>query len=129
MTDRVAWTLPHLSQEFHKGPVLKQPGFDRAVLSYDFETESGTYAWEEILFLDTAAVRFTFAQVCTPEQISAYDKLVVVDESDWPDQLHRPSADLRHYRIYFDDIGCYEFLARSFVPPPGSAGNGYPAHN
>jgi hypothetical protein len=120
MSDRVVWAMPHMSQEFHRGPVLKQPAFDRAILAYDFEAESGEYEWEEIHFHGVAAVRFTFAGVCQPEQIDAYDRLVDVGSSSWRLELYRPPMDLRHFRIFFDDVGCYEFLAETFVPPQSS---------
>ncbi len=87
-------------------------------LLYDFESATGAYDWAEIAFIGVAAYTFTAADYCTSEQIRAYDQLVIVEESPWTDELARARKDIYHYRIYFDDIGCYEVLATGFIPRP-----------
>jgi len=113
------WDMPCKSQEFNEGPRLRQ-GPSTLALAYDFETESGDYAWEEVNFYGVVAFKFTAARYCTSDQIHAYDRLETVSESPWPLELADGPTGLEHYRIFFDDIGCYEVLAGSFVPPAGS---------
>ena len=108
------WSVPHPSQEFEEGPILKweRPGL---TVSYDFETSSGTYAWEQLAFVSVAAMTFTSLENCTAEQIAAYDVLHELFDSDWGTRLGR--TELRHFRLFFDELGCYEFLASDFVAP------------
>lgn len=116
MSGLEVWTLPCLSQEFEEGPLLHQaPG--SLVLRYDFETEDGSYEWESLVFTSVAALKFTDTDFCTAEQVAALDRLIDVKESPWREELRDPNPNLHHYRIYFDDIGCYEVLATTFVPP------------
>jgi hypothetical protein len=115
MSALVVWRLPCRSQEFNEGPRIQQ-GSGSLTIAYDFETDAG-YAWEELMFTGVAAFSFTAARYCTEDQIGAYDRLEEVSSSQWTRSLRDVSADSRHYRIYFDDVGCYEVLARSFVPP------------
>ena len=116
---RTMWQLPCKSQEFNEGPIIR-PSSGQITIAYDFETETGDYAWEEVTFTGVAAFRFTAARYCTADQVSAYDNLQVIEESHWIDDLSDPPVDARHYRIYFDDVGCYEVLASGFFPPAES---------
>jgi hypothetical protein len=112
------WTLPCKSQEFREGPRVRQ-GPSTMVLAYDFEGDTGEYAWEELTFLGVVAFEFTAARYCTAEQVGAYDRLEMLSGSSWSERLTNASEDLVHYRTLFDDVGCYEVLAGSFVPPAG----------
>lgn len=110
------WQLPCMSQEFDQGPVIRQ-GFDEFTISYDFEVDSGEYLWEDLIFTGAVAFAFTAVQHCTQDQVTAYDKLQEIESSEWIKELPDAPAPLRHYRIFFDDFGCYEILATAFVPP------------
>jgi hypothetical protein len=121
MSAEVVWLLPSPSQEFESGPQISRE-FDALKIRYDFESEAGAYEWEEVTFTGVVAFRFTDAVHCSPEQIGAYDKLQIVTGSAWQSQLDGPPAShVNHYRIYFDDVGCYEVLSRGFVPPAQSS--------
>lgn len=117
---REIWELPVLSQEFRDGPVITA---ERAGLrlKYDYETETGEYAWQEVTFRGMEAFMFTAHDSCNEQQVDAYDVLVEVVNSSWVAELRKarrnPMPDVRHMRIYFDEIGCYEFVASEFVPP------------
>lgn len=122
MIARTIWELPCMSQEFDQGPVLRQ-GHGDLYIAYDFEKESGEYAWEEIAFLGVGAFKFTADAHCSPDQVGAYDKLQLLEGSPWKESLGgEATVTLDHYRIYFDEVGCFEILASAFVPPPLSAG-------
>lgn len=121
MSAEPVWKLPHKSQEFNEGPRLRLE-MDRLTIAYDVETEDGSYRWEEMSFSGVVAIAFTGAAYCTEDQIAAYDKLVDVTDSPWRRTLQGVPEDVHHYRIYFDDAGCYEVLAEAFVPSePGAA--------
>ena len=118
------WALPVLSQEFRDGPVVESVRGSLR-LRYDYETESGAYKWEEVTFAGVEAFAFTSHESCTEDQVDAYDVLVEVVDSAWIRQLQAarvaPTPRLRHMRIYFDEIGCYEVAAADFEPPPTRA--------
>jgi hypothetical protein len=119
MSTETIWLLPHKSQEFNEGPRARFE-LGQLTLAYDYETEDGSYRWEEVSFSGVAAFAFTGAAYCSEDQVAAYDKLEEVTDSPWRGGLRGLSDDVRHYRIYFDDAGCYEVLAAAFVPPqPG----------
>lgn len=116
MNTEVVWNLIHRSQEFNEGPRAHLQ-FDRLVVAYDFETEDGSYRWEEFSFRGVVAFTFTAMSSCNEDQISAYDQLVVVTNSDWPRSVGELREEVHHYRIFFDEAGCYEVLAAEFRPP------------
>lgn len=116
----IIWQLRVMSQEFDRGPRLRQDPGDQVAIAYDFEQESGDYGWEEMLFTGVVGLGFTAARYCSEDQIGAYDKVEAVSGSRWVAGVPDAPIGLRHYRIYFDDIGCYEVLATGFVPPVGT---------
>ena len=67
----IVWRLRCMSQEFDEGPVLRQDPGDQLALAYDFESESGDYAWEEIIFTGVVRFSFTTARYCSEAQIGA----------------------------------------------------------
>lgn len=109
-----------MSQEFEHGPRLRQDPGDQLTIAYDFEGESGAYSWEEIIFTGVVGLSFTAARYCSEEQVGAYDRLEMLSESTWLPAVPDAPPGLEHYRIFFDDVGCYEVLATGFLPPPGT---------
>ena len=117
MMDEVVWSLPAPSQEFMQGPhILVSPG--KVTLRWDYEAETGTYAWSSAEFTGVEAVTFTAHSSCTLDQARAYDRLVKVDPSDMLPGLRGAGLKfLQHFRIYFDEIGCLDVVAQDFIPP------------
>lgn len=119
---KTIWELPCMSQEFLDGPQILMTR-TTVTLKYDYETLTGEYLWASMVFKGVFGFSFTTYRSCSVEQIRAYDKLVEVQSSDWvkelltrwPEYLETPLA--HHYRIYFDDIGCYEIASTQFEPP------------
>lgn len=116
----MVWELPCRSREFQALPTVTQQG-SRLKITYDFETESGRYHQACITFEGVVACSFTSFESCSPDQVAAYDRLIAIGESVWLGELRsrRVSIDhsARHYRIFFDDVGCYEVIASEFWPP------------
>lgn len=113
LTPDVAWVLPFRSQEFRDGPELTQT-LTTLQLALDHETETGEYIWTTIAFRSVEAFCYTGDELCTSEQINAYDKLVVVEPSDSLIRFRDRSSDIKHFRIYFDERGCYDVAATGF---------------
>lgn len=115
------WQLPSKSTEFEEGPVVKAQR-DSLILRYDFETPTGEYAWEQLSFSGVIAYRFFDDPSCSEEQIRAYDVLVEVNDSSWLRELlagrRLEAQEVRHLRIYLDDVGCLEVAGTDFAPPP-----------
>jgi len=112
------WQLPCRSQEFHEGPKIRQEVGDQLAIAYDFESATGAYDWEEIVFTGVVGFRFTASRYCSVDQVKAYDKLEMVAGSGWVAEIVDAPPGLTHFRIFFDDVGSYEVLATGFVPPP-----------
>lgn len=108
-----AWVMPFKSQEFSQGPELIQT-LREVRLRLDHETETGDYEWSAIVFRGVHAIRFTAHASCTRDQVRAYDRLVRVQRSEWLEALPGAEADHHHFRIYFDEFGCYDVVAASF---------------
>jgi hypothetical protein len=85
-------------------------------LSYSVEGKSA-----ELRFQGVAAFCFTEFDACQEEHVRAYDKLLVMGESDWLKQIRGGAntavGDVRHYRIFVDEVGAYDVIARSVELP------------
>jgi hypothetical protein len=84
-------------------------------LDYEVMGDSEGYAWASVEFRETHAFRFTEWLSCTPDQVHAYDRVVEVTSSHWLASLAHVPSGMRHYRVFFDEVGCYEFIAREFA--------------
>jgi hypothetical protein len=116
------------SMECRDGPVLTHRR-DRVTLSYDRLGPTGEYLWESVLFLGVAAIAFTPRAACSRDQAAASDRLIELDGSAWQSMVKGATgrgASLRHLRITFAPIGCYDVLALAFVPPPAHRPHGFP---
>jgi hypothetical protein len=118
---REVWALPVRSQEFEQGPRLEFEGSDLRLL-YDFRSSSGELGWEAVTFPNVAAYAFVSYEHCSPQQAAAYDRLIEVRDSEWLHSLSRLDPTTKHFRLFFDEIGCYEVAASGFVPPPEGPG-------
>ena len=112
------WRLPHPSQEFERGPEVHLTEGTLTV-RYDFETEAGSYKWASFRFEEVSAFEFLGEELCGADQFEALDKLLEVRDSPWLKKLQESRrlgpGQVHHYRIYFDDYGCYEVLSATFL--------------
>lgn len=104
------WGLPCRSHDIINGPELIV-STDSACIRFDSEDILDG----RIEFAGLVATRFTSVHACTTDLIASYDKMVAFCDSDWMRELRQTAWDhvgeLQHFRIFFDDIGCFEFIA------------------
>lgn len=117
-TQNLLWTSPIASQEIADGPeFLVQIG--GALLRFRGE---GDAAWIEVRFRDILSAAFTEFSACTPEHLLAYDRLVDLGNAtplagEVLRACKRDSAGMRHLRIFLDDVGSYDVVARYVETP------------
>jgi hypothetical protein len=110
---KTIWTSPIASQEIVDGPeVLLRPG----KLTIRFSTEEGV--WHELSFADVLKFTFTEFGASTSDHVDAYDKLLdlgtdSVFAREALEGVRRDVSALRHFRVFFDDVGAYDVIARS----------------
>jgi hypothetical protein len=121
---REVWRLPHPSQECEKGPEARLIE-GRLTIRYDFENEAGNYDWADFNFVAVVAFKFLGEELCGEDQFAALDRLVEVKNSEWARNAHETDKftgdQLHHYRVYFDDYGCFEVLSARFTPDNNGA--------
>jgi hypothetical protein len=79
-----------------------------------------------ITFDHVSALRKRSERCCTAWHIEGtYDTLVEVEGSKWLEEIradvpeqYRSSWQAKHYMIYLDSVGCFEFLAESWKAVP-----------
>jgi len=88
-----------------------------------YENKEGDIEKIQISFEGVQVYKCTFITFVTLFHISAYAKIVSVEDSDWLKTLgppHMPylsaqqAAELKHLMIFFDDGPCYEIICHSF---------------
>jgi len=91
-------------------------------LEYSYEAEEDfSVIFEKLVFDGVESFKCTYYRACSLEMIKAYDKVVDVGSSAWLSEIRKSlseyeadASNLMHFRIYFDDGPCYEFICRSF---------------
>lgn len=111
--EETIWSLPCPSSHIFEGPYLRfLPG--SVVLSFDIE-ELGE---RSVRFGGVVGFSFTEYNSCVDEHLRAYDKVVEIKDSKMLLELRANSriqvSDVRHFRIFFDDVGCFDVLAKMF---------------
>lgn len=109
--------LPFSTAECDTGPIVEYwPG--QINLRYDAEGENGV-VWTALRFVRALAVRFTPDPACEAWMVDAYSEVGEVEDSTWLSALRDTAAGrgislsdgARHFVIYFDHVGCWEFIA------------------
>jgi hypothetical protein len=115
MANQVIWELPYPSTEIDND--FPEAILRSTILSIRIEyVESKAI---DLRFGSVVAMLFTEWTACPEQVLDAYDVILNVRDSDFLRQIEaslhidRPKS-LNHYRLYLDDIGCYEVIAASF---------------
>lgn len=110
--------IKELAQEFMNAPKIEQNGED-VVLKYDYETDSGEYEWTGITFLNTIKYRHTKDSNISEYMMKAYNAVAELKDSVWINEVipnsNKENTDIqfKHYLVYFDGYGAYEFISAS----------------
>ncbi|KLU74976.1 hypothetical protein [Clostridium botulinum] len=117
-------SIKGLSQEFDDSPQIVRQGRN-IILKYDYEIENVGLGWHKITFTDVIASKLT-KEICIElYMINAYDAISMVIESEWLEYIQEnykgtQKFDYKHYLIYFEDHGCYEFIAKQVIDEDGN---------
>jgi hypothetical protein len=119
MDNNKLWEFPVASTALAEGGVkLIYPGGD-AWLLFDYYNEDNAVFNSGILF-DTVLAHKHTSEKLISTLMGAYDYLVEIADSEWLEQLreiNQQTVDywkLKHYAIYLDSNGLYEFIAKSY---------------
>ena len=85
-----------------------------------YETDTGEYKWTGLTFINTIEYKYTPQKLLTFIS-EAYNAVVEIDD---PDEINKVIASIdtidnkltyKHYYIYFDSYGTYEFISTDIV--------------
>lgn len=114
------WTFPVPSNCINSSVSLTYKHGDAVILFdyYDEEQDDKVYNGG-ILFESTVAHRHS-SEKFTKYISGSYDTLIEIEGSEWISELNTISpecmkkSELKHYVIYLDSYGLYEFIAQGF---------------
>ncbi len=121
--DKLIYKLPFPSTALWKQAVFEERPSRTFALICEYESDS-----EEnklvltLLFAQTEAIKATYYMACSLEFVqNAYDKVVDFGKTSWLEEVRnnvaeeqRPTRNLRHLGIYFDEGFAYEFICQEF---------------
>ena len=118
MNTIIRWNFPVPTTCIASGVHLIHDGCD-ALLSFDYydENKGDAVFNSSILFKGTQAHRHTSEKFLTSVG-DAYDTLVEIVDSAWTKEFHSINKEIsnywkiKHYAIFIDSYGLYEFIAK-----------------
>ena len=112
--------IDELAQDFTHAPEVVWKEKD-VMLMYDYEIETGGYKETGLTFINTIEYKHTSEKLLTNFISEAYNAVVEIDD---PDEINKVIASIdtidnkltfKHYYIYFDGYGTYEFISTDIV--------------
>jgi len=114
------WIFPVPSTCLNRGVTLYFPG-GKAILKFDyFDVEKDDKIFNSGIIFDAAVAHRHSSEKFTKFISEAYDKLIEIKDSDWVKELTLLSSEwsnfwkIKHYAIYLDSYGLYEFIASGY---------------
>ena len=113
-------TLPTASTAITSDVELASDGAS-ASLGFDFDRDGVIYR-SGVRFSKVRAIQWRAEGQCSVWHIEgAYDTVIEVEGSSWVSELERSQSQrpnkpwtIRHFMLFIDSAGCYEFAAESF---------------
>lgn len=99
---KTLYRIPDLAQEFQTAPKLIEDGND-LLLRYDYETEDGSYAFRDILFINCKSYR--------------HQKESEIEYSKYRKAYNSIASDGTSFYIFFDGYGLYTICADTYRLP------------
>jgi hypothetical protein len=126
MVKNELYDLPRPTSQTITGPILCLHS-RKLTIDYDFERDDGIVEWIRVVFKDVLTFEYRQIECCQAEDLDAFNQIVKYPRSDWRKrmvdrstyflgvQANEKNADTyAHWRMYFDDVGCLDVIARSF---------------
>ena len=117
----ILWQSPKPSSGFLKGTSVQLRPKREIAITFEFEGEDEEVYSGELIFSEVVHYRTTFLAALSAEVIQeAYDRVVDVGNSRELQEIvfaihaNGRQADVRHYRVCFDDGPAFDFVASSF---------------
>lgn len=120
--------LPRPTSATVKGPTVQfEP--PTLMVAYDYERDDGVIAWTRLVFNDVLAYAYRQIACCEAEHIIGSKAIQRFRASTWLaglltvwqeavgwqqwQQQQGGAQRFQHFRVFFDDAGCVEVIARS----------------
>ncbi len=115
--------LPLPTSRIQHGPRLTYRA-DHLLVEWDYQADDGAIRWAAVAFDDVAVFKFRTNLYCLAEHVDAYHALIKLSDSDLLRMVEGtrtegvPPVPRAHFRMFFDDGGCIDVIAReaSFRP-------------
>lgn len=120
MNIKELWAFPVPSTCINKRVSFYFPG-GKAILKFDyFDEENDDKIFNSGIVFDAAVAHRHSSEKFTKFISQAYDKLIEIEDSEWVKELSSISSEwaefwkIKHYAIYLDSYGLYEFIASGY---------------
>lgn len=121
--DKLIYKLPFPSTALWKRAAFEERPARTFALICEFESDTDENKLVlTLLFDQTEAIKATYYKACSLEFVqNAYDEVVDFGKTAWLEEvrtdvaiMERPTLNLRHLGIYFDEGFAYEFICQEF---------------
>lgn len=118
MKSEIKYELPMFSSNLENEPEIEFKNMDVKIMINGYD-ENDIICETGIRFISVISFKQTSARF-TPQLYGAYDKVVEVIDSEWLEELKNINLEdfsfwkPKHYALYLDGFGMYQFIAQSF---------------
>ncbi len=118
MKSEIKYELPMFSSNMEKEPQIEFKNMDVKIVIEGYD-ENDVMRETRIKFISVISFKHSSPRF-TPQLYGAYDKVVEVIDSEWLEELKKINLDdfsfwkPKHYVLYLDGFGMYQFIAQSF---------------
>jgi len=115
-----------------KGPLFRKDG-EGITVEYDCEDDDGSTRWSRVEFAEILDFEYRQASCCDAQDILGPKEMLCLDSSDrltalltrWQDSVgwqernakQGGSERFKHFKLFFDDVGCVDVVAGSVRIP------------
>ncbi len=121
MENKKIWEFPVPSTCIAEGGVkLIYPGGDAWLLFDYYDENKNDAVYNAGIVFDAVQAHRHSSEKFTKSLLGAYDSLVEITNSEWAAQLREINKEIadfwniKHYAIFLDSYGLYEFIARDY---------------
>lgn len=117
--NEIKYELPMFSATLIREPDIIIKGMD-VVIKLEGYDDNDIISKTCITFSSVLGLKHT-SERFTPKLYEAYDKIVEISDSEWLSEMHKLNKEdydywnPRHYAIYLDSFGLYQFIAKSVM--------------